>query len=226
MSLSSLYRVRYRSWPWPCLVLTLPCLVLSCHCLAFELLRLVLVLSCLCLILIWPWPCLVLSLPSLVLSCHCLAFELFGLVFGLGLVSSTTWLTITPVESTIPCDTRVREGVGLRVRVQRRIECGFRCHGGMEAPFRGYPCQGLFFWPKQLGRRTLPRNNKGKLADKHKVEGDLKTERPTPKGKAPKPLFPYKNAGVKGKGLGEDKEGRTFSATKCEGQRGVTMRMD
>ncbi len=53
-----------------------------------------------------------------------------------------------------------------------------------------------------------------------------KTERKTPKGKAPKPLFPEKKSVGKGKVFSADKENRTFRASDHQGEWGETMRMD
>jgi hypothetical protein len=59
------------------------------------------------------------------------------------------------------------------------------------------------------------------------MKGNLsqKTEPLRPKGKALKPLFPPKQSVAQGMGLGADKAYRTFSAGKCDGQRGETIEM-
>ncbi len=59
-----------------------------------------------------------------------------------------------------------------------------------------------------------------------KAHLSIKTERKTPKGKAPKPLFPEKKSVGKGKVLSADKENRTFRASDHQGEKVETMRMD
>jgi hypothetical protein len=59
------------------------------------------------------------------------------------------------------------------------------------------------------------------------MKGNLsqKIEPLKPKGKAVKPLFSPKQSVAEGMGLGADKRDRTFSARKCDGQRGETVEM-